>query len=83
LCFSGRTALLKTFRINCINFKGIGKEFPAEVVGGYKKIHEPEVLGCHRFLKYATDVYKNVSEVMYGSRIINNASDADSTPLMY
>jgi len=48
------------------------------------KIREPEVLGCHhQLLKHATDVYKNVSEVMYSSRILNNASDGDNTPMMF
>jgi hypothetical protein len=49
---------------------------------GLTKISEPEILGCRRLLKHATDIYKNVSEVMYGFRILNNASDADNTPLM-
>lgn len=87
-CVIEHSSLPKTTRINCVKFKGIGKQFPAEIAIvpvlwlGLIKIRESEVLGCHRLLKYATDVHKHVSEVMYGSRILNNASDADSTPLM-
>jgi hypothetical protein len=88
LCVTEYTTLPKTFRINCIDVKGIGKVLRAEVAvipvlwSGLIKIREPEVLECHWLLKQATNAYKNVSEVLYGSRILNNSSDAVSAPLI-
>jgi hypothetical protein len=88
LCVIAYRTLPKKIRTHCVNVKGIGTKLRAEVAiipvlwAGLMKIREPELLRCHRFPKHATDIYKNVSEVMYGFRILNYASHAENASLM-